>query len=925
MAKKKGIDYDKYASGMFLRQEQYAFKVRQFYERAAEKLLRLARQHPEVSDAAFSFAQSSAVEAEAARIIRELYANVYKQIREGVEAEWEYANLSADALISSAFTGKRIKQHDSVARWFERDRQAMDAFIRRTESGMNLSERVWKLADNLRSEMETAIAVAIGQGMSADRMSREVRKYLQRPDMLFRRVRGKDGKLHLSKRTKEWTGKLGRGVYRSSYKNAMRLTRTETNMAYRTADQQRWGNLDFVIGYQVRLSNTHGDGEEEAKDDMCDLLQGDYPKWFKWTGWHPQCKCSCIPILCTLAEMNAITDAILAGKDPSTVALRGVINDVPEGFTKWIADNSERIQRAKSVPYFIRDNFRDGDITKGLLVNKTSSKAKSVTSNTTTLKPKNSASSKKSLQEDAALRHAQRTPEEVENIKTEWMNRRYRIYLDRREALFSKLTYYDNGTPLPALDRRWVAVTDAIKQGKDVTTVEKLFARFERGIATQERWDKLVWGGFTDVQRASLRKLEQATGIRKGRPMTHEQADSGHVNPNYVEKQWKWNSRKGDYVEDPTWVRRYKRFSINCQTCAPTYQLRRWGFNIEAKGNTGTAAFEYLSRHYNEAWLERPKKNLFPASAARMSTPESVEAFAKKDGVYQIKVDWNDGNSGHTFNYIRENGKGYFYDPQNNRKFKDLRDFRDYSKYVDTRGYEVIRTDTLILNPSRVKDLIQEHKPAATIEAKANTKRGKASNSVDGTARKPKKALEIAEKRHKARTQEQIDDIKRRASRRQDYLALQQNAEYQNVVFNYRNGGLKASHKSHNFDKRRGWYESTAQDIGYRNGHSVIFEKERHGVYKKKWPEGRWNGQLFEIAGAETGTANNIRNALKHCASKPDVKIAVLFFPDDNFSIKAFEAGFAKFRGLEGTAQYRKFDIIYCINKDKILLTKKPD
>lgn len=36
---------------------------------------------------------------------------------------------------------------------------------------------------------------------------------------------------------------------------------------------------------------------------------------------------------------------------------------------------------------------------------------------------------------------------------------------------------------------------------------------------------------------------------------------------------------------------------------------------------------------------------------------------------------------------------------------------------------------------------------------------------------------------------------------------------------------------------------------------------------------------LFEIAGAETGTSNNIRQALKHCASKPNTEVAVLLFP----------------------------------------------
>ena len=80
----------------------------------------------------------------------------------------------------------------------------------------------------------------------------------------------------------------------------------------------------------------------------------------------------------------------------------------------------------------------------------------------------------------------------------------------------------------------------------------------------------------------------------------------------------------------------------------------------------------------------------------------------------------------------------------------------------------------------------------------------------------------------------------------------------------------------------------------------------------------------FEIAGAETATSSNIRNALKHCASKPDTKIAVIYFPNDNFDIGEFNIGLSKFNGLRGTPQYKLFDLIYCIHGDKIIQIKKP-
>lgn len=82
------------------------------------------------------------------------------------------------------------------------------------------------------------------------------------------------------------------------------------------------------------------------------------------------------------------------------------------------------------------------------------------------------------------------------------------------------------------------------------------------------------------------------------------------------------------------------------------------------------------------------------------------------------------------------------------------------------------------------------------------------------------------------------------------------------------NGGVKATHRLHNFDKKTGVYEKRVQEIGFKNGHSIILDIEIHNIKYKKNTDGLWNGNKMEVAGAETATVNNIRNALKHCASK---------------------------------------------------------
>lgn len=168
-------------------------------------------------------------------------------------------------------------------------------------------------------------------------------------------------------------------------------------------------------------------------------------------------------------------------------------------------------------------------------------------------------------------------------------------------------------------------------------------------------------------------------------------------------------------------------------------------------------------------------------------------------------------------------------------------------------------------------------------------------------------------------------EIEKIDKNRKKYEELKQNPEYEKVFFNPKNGGLKATHINHNFDPHKGWYETLAQETGYKYGHSVILTEERHDIYKKRNCEGLWDGLRFEIAAAETVETSNIRNALKHCASKPGSQVAILLFPEKAFNLHIFNEGYFRFYGLRHTSQYKKFDMIYCITKDgDIIYKKKP-
>ncbi len=232
----------------------------------------------------------------------------------------------------------------------------------RSRRKLDISERVWKYTDECRREIELGLDEGIRSGEGVAKMARSLKQYLKEPERLYRRVRTRHGRLRLSKAAAAYHP--GRGVYRSSWRNARRLAITETNMAYLEADYERYSRQDFVVGVRVCLSGNHtclgADGKPHRFTDICDALAGDYPKDFKFTGWHPQCRCHVEPILKTPEEMKEDRRRMEAGGEPAPAEeSANYVGAVPENFRKWIRENAGRISEAekrRTLPYFITDN-----------------------------------------------------------------------------------------------------------------------------------------------------------------------------------------------------------------------------------------------------------------------------------------------------------------------------------------------------------------------------------------------------------------------------------------------------------------------------------------------------------------------------------------------------------------------------------------
>lgn len=348
MAKRKPINVslEEFERAHLLRIEEYASKVSYIYSWAAKEFAVIAASVNGVNPSKlFQFSDYPQTNERVNKLLKEAYSRILLTINKATEAEWKEALKKNDAFIPKN------------RRYPDQNLAALKTFQQRKDAGMKLSDRVWKYTKTFKEEIELGLDIGIGEGKTAAQLSQLIRSNLQEPEKLFRRVRDKRGELVLSKAASAYNP--GLGVYRSSYKNAMRLTRTEINMAYRASDHERWKQMDFVVGIEVRLSN------RANHCPVCEALKGRYPKEFKFIGWHTQCRCYAVSILKTDAEIDADDDRILEGKEPLRTSINQV-KDVPKGFKTWIADNKDRVATAKSLPYFIRDNFKKGDVDSGL-------------------------------------------------------------------------------------------------------------------------------------------------------------------------------------------------------------------------------------------------------------------------------------------------------------------------------------------------------------------------------------------------------------------------------------------------------------------------------------------------------------------------------------------------------------------------------
>lgn len=437
-------------------------------------------------DALFNFDNFPQLKARLNDIFNDYYQNsllCYKSgITDGVALAYNHDEMVIGGY--SVLTDKAIRvARDTAAATFISNRL-------KTKNGLNLAQIVWNYCQQTKSEFEMAmsntIADGIKKGSSAEEVGKSIRKYLNDPDMMYRRYHtikvqknGKkkdvvtwrrrriiDGKVRFIEEPLE---KVGMGVYRSARKNALRVARTEINSAYHKARNERWQKEPFVIGQYIHVSPQHN------IDDICNDLEGRYPKDYVWISWHPQCICTSDPITIQGEEKKEFYKRLMAGEDMSNYVSPFAVLTMPEKYNQYIKDNSEAIVKAGmkgKLAWHLQDNTKYW----AHLLSPSDRKKLGL----------KAVSSKELILAKAKERHALRTKEQIDKIQSRWDKHRRDYY----NGLVHNLLGSKSVTDIKSQDlfERYYAIRYAIKDKKSASEIASLFDRFKRGYQTKLAW-----------------------------------------------------------------------------------------------------------------------------------------------------------------------------------------------------------------------------------------------------------------------------------------------------------------------------------------------------------------------------------------------------------------------------------------------------
>jgi hypothetical protein len=215
-----------------------------------------------------------------------------------------------------------------------------------------------------------------------------------------------------------------------------------------------------------------------------------------------------------------------------------------------------------------------------------------------------------------------------------------------------------------------------------------------------KHYSKLLAGNplYNTSKKDPLRPAELA-GVKRGKEMTHAQANEGRVNPKYYD---------------------HNGYRVNCQSCVVNYEARRRGYDVETMPNHRNPIANKLSYHTNLAWIDpatgdHPKEVRCGVKTAKQLLKYMKETI-EEGGRYTFQFYWRNANSGHIINAYLENGEVVLYDPQVPQKWaytKGDTALLDYFKRIKFQEYgrdispNLLRVDGLMFDEEIAKGIMK--------------------------------------------------------------------------------------------------------------------------------------------------------------------------------------------------------------------------
>lgn len=165
----------------------------------------------------------------------------------------------------------------ATKKWSDVTARIIKTITKKNLAGLNPSERVWDYTTRAEQDIKRLVANGMANGENPMTIARKIKKYVS-PSV---------------EATSELGVSPGQGVYRSPYRNAMRLARTEMNKTYVKAQVAFAKDKPWIDGMEITLSPAHSEADE--CDDLADGGPYTPEEVDQLIPAHPHCMCRGTP------------------------------------------------------------------------------------------------------------------------------------------------------------------------------------------------------------------------------------------------------------------------------------------------------------------------------------------------------------------------------------------------------------------------------------------------------------------------------------------------------------------------------------------------------------------------------------------------------------------------------------------------------